>query len=79
MGEQSSLRFPGSIIDMVTRTAKLGEPQINENWDIKCLRFVLLGGHLTLRKIAIWLSKIRQKLDIFWKKLPKIIFFPQIF
>ena len=31
--------------------------------------------HLTLRKIAIWLSKNCQKLDIFSKQLPKIVIF----
>ena len=33
----------------------------------------ILAVHLTLRKIAIWMSKNCQKLDICLKKLPKIV------
>ena len=36
-----------------------------------------LCGNMTLRKIAIWLSKNCPKLDIFSKELPKIVIFSQ--
>ena len=37
------------------------------------------GNYLTLRKIAIWLSKNCQKLDIFFKKIDKNCHFLAIF
>ena len=39
----------------------------------KTFSLYLHTSHLTLRKIAIWLSKNCQKLEIFCKKLPKIV------
>ena len=52
-----------------SRRLVLGE-SVRTSWRIGWVRVASLGLNLTLRKIAIWLSKNCQKLSFFSQKLP---------